>query len=63
MVKRTKKKDADFSFRIVNEEQESFSSLLPIHLTKLKDKINALKVINDISLEALENYLESQNNL
>jgi len=44
MVKR--KKDADFSLRRINEEQESFSSLLSYHLTKVKDKINALEVIN-----------------
>jgi hypothetical protein len=60
MVKGKREKDDDFALRRMNEEQESFSSLLSYHLTKLQDKINALKVINNTSLDALENYLDLQ---
>jgi hypothetical protein len=43
----------------LNENNESFSSSISRHHTKLIDKIRALKVINDLSSETLEKHLAS----
>ena len=42
-----------------NDKSESFHSLLSHNHTFLKDKIRALKVINELSSKVLEGHLQS----
>jgi hypothetical protein len=42
-----------------NNKSESFTSLLSFHHTSLKDKISALRVINELSSKVLDGHLQS----
>src|SRR6187200_403401 len=42
-----------------NNKSEPFTSLLSFHHTSLKDKISALRVINELSSKVLDGHLQS----
>jgi hypothetical protein len=42
-----------------DNKSESFTSLLSFHHTSLKDKISALRVINELSSKVLDGHLQS----
>jgi hypothetical protein len=44
-----------------NDKSESFTSLLTFYHTSLKDKIRALRVINELSSKVLDGHLQSLN--
>jgi hypothetical protein len=44
-----------------NDKSESFTSLLTFYHTSLKDKIRALRVINELSSKVLDDHLQSLN--
>jgi len=51
------------SISIPDDRKESFSSLLSFYHTILKDKIRALRVLNDMSSNTIENYLASEKDI